>query len=383
MLMSLQVYIDSIVDLHKHIIHTHWDGEKLVGPDPVGKIHWRITRFARSYLPFLPYDDCYIYLQGQAYWIRSNLQLFNLTKDNRYLDIMRHCANYIVRTQPADGAWRHPPILGRKGFISTVEGVWASLGLMAAFRETADESYLKAAVCWYDFQVNELGFQDVTSGGLAANYYAHSTHKVPNVTTMLMWLTAELATQTGDNRFLTYTNRMRQFIFASQMENGELPYVLDKQPHFMCFQYNSFQFLDLANYYDLTNDGEILPVLEKLAQFLVAGVTLDGHCKYNCFAVYPEVNYWTGAIAAALYKATLLGLGEYTVFSERAYHHLLLKQEEDGRFCFSKRNYKFLRDKRSYPRYLSMILNHLLFRVETDAGVSSLPLSIPFLADKQ
>jgi hypothetical protein len=39
----------------------------------------------------------------------------------------------------------------------------------------------------------------------------------------------------------------------------------------------------------------------------------------------------------------------------------LSQQRQDGGFAFySRHNYGFLRDTRSYPRYLSMILNHLL-----------------------
>jgi len=363
--MLVRTTLDAATDLYEYVLRTHWDGQKLVGPDPIGKIHWRVTRFVRSYLPFLPREDAYIYLQGQAYWIRSNIQLHRLTGDPVHMERVRQCADYIVQAQPEDGAWRHPPIWGRRGFVSTVEGVWASLGLMAAYRETAVPAYREAAERWYGFQVTRLGFQPTGNDGLAANYYAHSENKVPNVTTMLIWLTAELADRTGDDRFLQYTKQMCRFIIDSQMESGELPYEVGARPHFMCYQYNSFQFLDLAFYYDLTGDEDMLPVLERLARFLATGVTTEGSCRYNCHAVHPEINYWTGAIGAALLKAKRMQLGDYSALSDRAYERLLGKQEVDGRFHFSERNYKLLRDRRSYPRYLSMILNHLLYRVET------------------
>jgi hypothetical protein len=81
----------------------------------------------------------------------------------------------------------------------------------------------------------------------------------------------------------------------------------------------------------------------------------------------PEVNYWTGALAAALREAHELQLGNYLALSERAYRYLLTRQRSDGGFDFSKRTYGFLQDRRSYPRYLAMILCHLLYRAQAEA----------------
>ena len=140
------------------------------------------------------------------------------------------------------------------------------------------------------------------------------------------------------------------------MASGELPYEVDHRPHFMCYQYNSFEFMDLANYYELTQNPVVLPILGRLAAFLETGVTSIGSCRYNCDKQFPEVNYWTAALATALAKAQSLGLGEYATASRRAVRHLLARQRPDGGFDFSYRNYRMLRDARSYPRYLSMIL---------------------------
>jgi len=349
--------------LHRYIAQKHWDGQAIAGPDPIGKIHWRITRFIRSYLPKLPGDDRYVYLQGQAYWIRGNLALWQHTQDPSYLDCARSCADYVVRSQPADGAWRHPPIRGRKGFISTVEGVWASLGLLAAYQATGHPDYLSAALKWHTVQTNRIGFQQVANG-LAANYYAHASGIVPNVTTMLIWLTAELHAATGDPTCIQHTAPMVRFIAHSQLDSGELPYAVNERPHFMCYQYNAFQFMDLAHYYRLTGDDAIRPGLEKLAAFLSTGLTESGSCRYNCFKTAPRVHYWTAALGAALHQAHQLGLGDYETRSDRAYRYLSSRQRPDGGFDFSERNYGFLRDRRSYPRYLAMILVHLLERQE-------------------
>lgn len=363
--MNSNKYEQAVRKLHGYLDKKHWNGEVLVGPDPVGKIHWKVTRFVRSYLPWLPNDDRYIYLQAQAYWIKGNLALYELTKDEQYLLRAEKCANYIVSHQPPDGAWRHPPIRWRKGFISTVEGTWASLGLLAAFRVTKKNAYLDAALKWYDFQVNDIGFQNVDDG-LAANYYSHSNSIVPNVTTKVIWLTAELYQATDDDKYLTYSEKMLKFIEFSQLPTGELPYALIARPHFMCYQYNSFQFLDLLNFYKLIDHKMCRQILIKLAEYLSTGVTEDNHCRYNCFKDVPEVNYWTAAIATALRQAYEIKFGDYKEISERAYQHVLAQQKSNGGFDFSKRNYRVLRDKRSYPRYLAMIHNHLLYRALLD-----------------
>ncbi len=353
-------YLDAAIRLHRHLINRHWNRRAIVGPDPIGKIHWRVTRFVRSYLPWLPGDDRYVYLQGQAYWIKGNLALFELTKKFRYLEIVKQCADHIVQRQPSDGAWWHPPIRGRRGFISTVEGVWGSLGLTAAYRKTGKQAYLDAALKWYEFHIKSVGFQQVGEG-LAINYYAHSNSKVPNVTSMSLLLMAELYKLTEAERYLEHTDKMIRFLKDSQLDSGEFPYALQARTHFMCYQYNSFEFLDLASYYDFTQDERVRRIMSKLANYLSGGLTERGSCRYNCFKENPEVHYWTAALATALSKAHQLELGDYEAASLKAYRRVLSQQNPDGGFSFSEKNYRFLRDTRSYPRYLAMILNHLSY----------------------
>jgi hypothetical protein len=110
-------YLKAAIRLHEYTATRHWDGEALIGLDPIGKFHWRVTRFVRSYFPWLPGEDRYLYLQGQGYWIQANLALFELTSDPKYLDYSIRCAENLVQNQPANGAWLHPPIWGRWGFI--------------------------------------------------------------------------------------------------------------------------------------------------------------------------------------------------------------------------------------------------------------------------
>jgi hypothetical protein len=247
-----------------------------------------------------------------------------------------------------------------------VEGVWASAGLIAAYDDRADPAYLESVLRWYDCQLNKIGFQQV-GGGLAANYYSHSRMVVPNVTTLVIRLAGALYSVLRDSSFLRLVGRMLRFIECAQTDRGELPYALPTRPHFMCYQYNAYQFLDLAHYHQSAGDQDALPVLENMASFLSTGMTERGSCRYDCSREVPEVNYWTAALAAALHRGHELELGDFRSLSERAYRHLLGRQRLDGAFDFSEEDYGILRDRRSYPRYLSMILYHIVCRAEQDA----------------
>jgi hypothetical protein len=175
---------------------------------------------------------------------------------------------------------------------------------------------------------------------------------------------------TGDEQYLRNTKEMLRFLEYSQMGNGELQYHYQDRPHFQCYQYNSFQFLDLANYYTLTGSKKARDIMIKMAQFLSSGVTERGSCRCDCFKENPETNYWTAGLAASLGKADQLGLGQYRELSERAYRRLLSRQNDDGSFYFSDKNYRFLADRRSYPRQQAMILDFLLSRIEKRKGIA-------------
>jgi hypothetical protein len=107
-------------------------------------------------------------------------------------------------------------------------------------------------------------------------------------------------------------------------------------------------------------------MLTRLAAFLASGVTQRASCRYDCFKENPETNYWTAAIAAALLKAHQLGLGQgqYAALSDQAYQRLLSRQNPDGSYIFSDRNYRFLSDRRSYPRQLAMIMYLLCLKAK-------------------
>ena len=64
--------------------------------------------------------------------------------------------------------------------------------------------------------------------------------------------------------------------------------------------------------------------------------------------------------AAALVSAGQLGIDDYDALASGCYRYVLERQEADGRFRYSKGDYRLLSDGRAYPRYLAMILVHLL-----------------------
>lgn len=356
-------YLDAALKLYCHLFSQYWTDGLLVGPDPIGKINWRVTRFIKGYLPWLPWADCFAYMQTQGYWIQSNVQLFALTQDSVYLDRVEECADTVIRKQNPDGTWMHPPLQERQNFVSAVESVWAGLSLATAYKKLQKNAYLEALIKTYDGLVNKIGLRTLKDS-LAVNYYAHANSLVPNVTTMFLWLVAELHILTSETRFLKHTNQMIRFLAYSQLPTGELQYSYAERPHFQCYQYNSFQFLDLLNYYRLTKDEQVYHILTKMAHFLASGLTKRGSCRYDCFKENPETNYWTAALAAALFEVHRLEIDSYQNLSEQAYQRLLTQQNSNGSFYFSDKNYRFFADRRSYPRQQAMILMFLLTRTK-------------------
>ena len=226
-------------------------------------------------------------------------------------------------------------------------------------------------------------------GRLAVNYFEHQSGNgggVPNNTTLVLWSLAKLAKITNDISFLELSTDLVTWLSDVQCDNGELPYCVGAtsyrdQPHFLCYQYNAFEFMDLLHYYQLTNDAAVKPILAHLAQYLSTGLTEAGIARYDCQSATPEVAYYTSAIAQALSQATLFGLGDYQALADQAFNQVLAQQQQDGGFKFySQTNYGFLADRRSYPRYLAMILNHLLKEYQTrslDVTISNEEIS-PF-----
>jgi hypothetical protein len=362
---------DAATRLYAYLLREHWNGRTLAGPDYGIRFNARAGRFIKSYLSFVPWKDNLVYAQAQGYWILDNWSMadLGLRDQDHCREIAVACSDYLLSAQRPDGYWEYPNPEW-KDRIATVEGNYASVGLLETYLRTRHEPYLDAAKRWYEFAINRVGFQG-DNGRLAINYFANRRGgKVPNNSASALRTFALLFKATDDRRYLDPCRGMVIWLNEVQLDTGELPYAVDNpggtdRVHFLCYQYNAFQLLNLITYYRLTGDEEIVPVLKKLARFVSTGVSAAGAACYDCNHELPEVSYYTAAIAASLSQATMAGLGDYRSLADRVYQRVLSQQNKEGGIAFfSRGNYKLLADRRSYPRSQSMILYHLLLEVK-------------------
>lgn len=362
---GLEPRIRAALRLHDYLLGSHWNGYALGGPDQGIRLNYRIGRFIKSYLPQVRWNDSYCYVQAQGYWILDNWRLYALTRDNRYRDFALRCSEFLLSRQQRDGSWLYPNPEWR-GRIATAEGTWGCLGLLESYRQTQDPRVLDGILKWYRFVSEEIGFQ-VVGHELAVNYFhGRKGPRVPNNSAILLRFLGELAHATGIVSYSERSAGLLSFLRAVQKPSGEFPYTVKGVeggkiwPHFQCFQYNSFLCLDLMRYLDLTSDETVLPLIQRLLVFLRKGLAEDGHSCFDCGNCHRTVAYHTAVLAQAFVRARQFEIFGYDGPAERAYKHLLGLQREDGGFDFSRGDYYFLRDRRSYPRNLAMILFHLL-----------------------
>ncbi len=361
--------------LHGHIVREHWQRNRLVGPDPGIRFNYRVGRFLKSYLPVLSRNDDLYYLQGQGYWVLGNWRLWQSTGEDRYREIAVAASDSMLAEQSAEGAWGYPNPEWA-GRVATAEGTWGSLGLLESYRHTGESRFLDGALRWHAYVQEAIGFQRV-GDELAVNYFAHQPRgpRVPNNSAFLLRFLAELAEVTGDERHLQPAAGLVRFMAAAQLDSGEFPYTVQGtsgrvgRTHFQCFQYNAFQCLDLMRYRDLTGDDSVLPLVRGVLAFLRGGLDASGRAHYQCDNHRTSVAYHTAVMAAAFKQAAAGGIDGYEGLSNRAYSHLLGLQRRDGSFGHSRGDYGFLSDRRSYPRYLAMILYHLLSGDRTISGI--------------
>jgi hypothetical protein len=278
----------------------------------------------------------------------------------------------MAAAQQRDGSWEYPPMRSRRGLIATVEGDMAAIALAESFRREQQPTWINSALSWHAYLVSSVGFRQ-SLGGTAVNYWANRPEAVvPNNTSLTLWALAALTVATGDGAKCSPCRSMLAFLDSAQLETGELPYVVDPnepegdRTHFLCYQYNAFECLDLIHYYGLTGDRAALSIIERLANFLATGITKSGAVKYDCRSEKPVVPYYAAAVAAALSSASRIGLGEYRSQADQIYDWVRSQQAADGGMkYFSRRDYAILTDRRSYPRNLAMILYHLVLDAET------------------
>ncbi|MGD0221002.1 MAG: hypothetical protein ABSF71_01595 [Terriglobia bacterium] len=369
--------------LHEHLLKHHYDRGLVHGPDAGVRFNLRLWRFLKAGLPFIPWRDDYVFMQSQGYWILSNWMLHESTGEQKYRTLALESTDATIRLQQPEGFWLYP-LPERKHLIATVEGDWGAIGLLATYAREPREELLHAAVRWYDYLVERIGFQPYTPGE-AINYFDKPRGRIPNNSVEAVWLFLRLWKASGDARFLEHVDAMLDFLGSAQLPTGELPYIVDGphekgRTHYLCYQYNAFQFLKLAWAAALRPDPRIERLLSALAGFLSKCVTQTGASAADCFHSKPETDYYTAVLAAALREARKLQIGdcrlpilthrlpppgnpqsEVQELSDRCYRRLLQRQRPDGSFAYTTGDYGFLSDGRSYPRPQVMTLYHLLY----------------------
>ncbi len=177
------------------------------------------------------------------------------------------CADHILTQQQPEGFWTYPNPEW-KGRVATVEGCFAALGLLECYEHVPCERFLDGARRWYHYLTQTIGFRKQTDDStLAINYFAHESGEndggVPNNSTLVLWNMARLADVTHDDQYLEYCTPLVRWLAHVQCESGELPYEVGSshrqgRVHFLCYQYNAFEFMDLVHYYQITNDQNVL-----------------------------------------------------------------------------------------------------------------------------
>jgi hypothetical protein len=355
------------LSLHRHLDARHAGPDGLRGPDPGIRLNYRFGRFIKAHLPGLPWHDQLYYLQAQGHWLLANWRLHDLTGDERPVQLALQCARGIRARQRTDGAWDYPNPEWH-GRLANAEGSWAAIGLAETYRRTRDREVLETALRWHRHHEERVGYTDAF-GGLSANYFSGrpQTTLVPNTSSFVLRMHAELADATGDDELLAAAPGLMRFLAAAQRSSGELPYTIPNggEPgdgsHFQCSQYNAFICLDLLRYGELTGDPQAAHVIDGLVRFLRPRVRADGAVPYACDADHPRVAYHGAVVAAALLEAARAGHdGGAEAAGRRALCRVLGAQRPDGGFGHSARDYGVLSDPRSYPRGQAMILHHLL-----------------------
>ena len=165
----------------------------------MGKVQWRITRFVRSTCPNCPMTTAMSICRA---WPTGSRPIFavELTGEEGYLEKARRSADYMVAVAVGlrASAASADPVISRRRWKASGPALdcWPCTGL------TRSLPTLKPPRNGTRFRPNRSAFR--RRPRVSANYYAHSTILVPNVTTMLIWLCAELVIGSGDTHFGTY-----------------------------------------------------------------------------------------------------------------------------------------------------------------------------------
>ncbi len=353
--------LESASRIRDYLCDHHLRDGVLIGPDPGVRFNYRYWRFLKSCAPRINWGDDLCYMQTQGYWIISNGRWAELNAECESESAAIAASSRVVELQRNDGAWNYPNPEWR-GRVATVEGLWAALGLLESYQRNGEQRFLDAVLRWHRFFEEQIGFQEF-DGNIAVNYFANDcSEPVPNNSALALRYFTNMANATGDASYLNRCEGLLHFICNAQLPSGEVPYIYgdSRRVHFQCFQYQAFLYLDVLAYYRSTGNDRARILLAAILGFLKNGVSPEGYAYYQCRQKRRTVNYHTGAVAAALSTATEVGETGYDKLANKAFRYLLRQQRDDGSIPHSQRDYGVLSDHRAYPRYLAMMLFHLV-----------------------
>src|SRR5579864_4984656 len=94
---------DAAIRLHVHLLRRHYSQGLVHGPDAGIRFQLRLWRFFKAALPFVPWQDNYIFMQSQGYWILANWMLHVLTGDKKYRSLAIESTEAARRLQQPEG----------------------------------------------------------------------------------------------------------------------------------------------------------------------------------------------------------------------------------------------------------------------------------------
>ncbi len=346
--------LNAAFKLHAHLQRRFVVNGAVVGPDPSGRFNLRAGRFVKAWLPAVPWNDHWTSLQAMGYWVRWSALLARWRPELTHE--VRAACDALCRWQRPDGAWTFKDPRRADGRVATFEGTWAALALLEGARLLEEPAYAEGARRWVSYLIDTRAFHSL-DGGIFVTYWSDATFPVPNNSAEVLWLLAEASSLLPDLKTADLMRGLSSFLQRVQLPSGELPYRVPSKPHYLCFQYNAFEFLAIARYVDLTADDSARALLTRLGEFLLQGVSPSGACRTSCMRRYPEVDYYTAALALALLRAEEFMGSRARDAAVRALQRLSERQHPDGGFGYSRRDYglPWLSDPRDYPRPQAII----------------------------
>ncbi len=240
------------------------------------------------------------------------------------------------------------------------------MAILETFHRTQYEEFLDGAQSWFAYLRENTPILEV-DGTLAVNYFVGKlSARVTNKCVTLLRFLVELRRVCGTQEYVELEAGLMAFVDSVQMKSGELPYAvhqtsdLETRPHFQCYQYNAFEYLNLVRYHELTGEARSRRIAERIAEFLPQGLDRDGSAFFDCSHGPRRVVYHGVAVATALSVSAARGREPHADLARTSMEWALGRQRSDGAFTYLLRDSGFLADRRCYPRNHSMILMHLL-----------------------